>query len=105
MGLRQRTTHGKHYCDFTNDYIQLMLYFELERWASGLLKDKEQDFYSHQFSTQYGEYSGNSGVVPGKTSGVMLTINATEPSSLTIHPQVRCGYTGQAIMEGGGEGK
>ena len=46
LGIRQKTTYGKHYCDFSNDYIQLALFYELERWAADLLGNTEQDIRS-----------------------------------------------------------
>lgn len=35
LGLTPETTFSKHYCDYTNDFAQLMLCRKLSRWSHG----------------------------------------------------------------------
>lgn len=46
FGRVQKSTYAKHYCDYTNDGIQLALKAKMERWSSGFVKLSEDDHNS-----------------------------------------------------------
>lgn len=58
LGLKKPDTFSQHYCDYSNEYVQLMMARKLDRWTSVFLTDIENK------RTDENTYIGQNGGVP-----------------------------------------
>lgn len=50
LGRKQTDTYAKHYCDFSNEFVQLQLKKKIERWATGTKENMPSPIGFHTFS-------------------------------------------------------
>ena len=62
LGLKQDSTYARHYCDFTNNFVQISLQHKLERWAQTHSAESSQGIMNVEIKNPVRtEIKGNNG--------------------------------------------
>ena len=47
LGLKKPDTFSQHYCDYTNEYVQLLMTTKLDRWTNNYLPDRTGEYSTY----------------------------------------------------------
>ena len=90
LGLKKPDTFSQHYCDYTNDYVQLIMAKKLDRWTDKYSNNKKQHIINsgkaHEMIT-----GGIGGGVPSAEIEV-LTFHEEKDKMVTINVETEHGF-------------